>query len=199
MEMLKGCFRIMEKVRFSFVAVLMLASVSTISDANAGKWFHHSFGELRSYHIDWLNVCHSNGEGQCRTVQMPVDPERPFFGDRRLSVHRQDNGAYRIDIYQINMPTEPINPTIIIDRARFDLAPDQWTSGEHDSKNVAETITITDPELINTLLMVMRRGNRFTFTYGEDEPTRREAIFMLRGFTSATNAIERYLNNRDNE
>lgn len=187
----------MTKARFSFAAALMLSSFSVMGHANAGEWFHHSFGELRSYHTDWLNVCPSNGEGKCRTVQMPVTIDRPFFGDRRLSLTRQDDGTYRIDIYQINMPKTPNNPTIRIDRAKFELTPDQWRSGEHAFENVAETITITDPELTETLMMVMRRGNRFAFTYGEDDMNSREAAFMLRGFTSATRAIEQLVQNRD--
>lgn len=187
----------MTKARFSFAAALMLSSFSVMGHANAGEWFHHSFGELRSYHSDWLNVCQSNGEGKCRTVQMPVTIDRPFFGDRRLSLTRQDDGSYRIDVYHANMPAMPKNPTIKIDRATFELTPDQWRSGEHAFENVAETITITDPELTETIMMVMRRGNRFTFTYGEEKATAHEAVFMLRGFTRATRAIERLVKNRD--
>ena len=74
--------------------------------------------------------------------------------------HRQaNNGEYRIDIYKTHMPATPENLTIKIDRATFTLDQDRRALGEHAFENVAETITITDPELTKTLLLVMRRGN----------------------------------------
>lgn len=201
MVTLKACSRQVTNSTKNMALALLLSGFSAGAPAQAGDWFHHPFGELRAYHGDWLNVCNLHGVGDCRTVQMPIEAkEDPFFGERRISVNRLDDGTFRIDIFHRNMPLSPQKPIIIIDRQVFALKPTDWTNGEHKYANVAETITITNTELTRQLIAAMKGGSRFTLTYGEPEGARQQAIFMLRGFTAATDAIETQIKNhhRDN-
>lgn len=200
MVMLKACSKQVTNLAKNIALALMLLSFSAGLPAKAGEWFHHSFGELRAYHGDWLNVCRLHGIGKCRTVQMPIEPNSdPFFGERRLSVNGLLDGEFRIDIFQRNMPTPPQQPIIIIDDQVFALKATDWANGEHDYSNVQETITITNPDLTRKIIAAMKAGDRFTMTYGDPQGSRQQAVFMLRGFTAAIRATETQIkNHRDN-
>ena len=164
------------------------------SESQAEPWFLHHFGELRAYHGDWLAVCEDSGRGKYRTVQIVLRPgtTNTFFGQSRLTLGRLSNGDYSIDVYDEGMPSLEIGPIVFtFDRTRIELKPTQWRSGTAAYKNVAETITVTDPVLARDFVRRIKAGRLLTVSYKGGDAT-----FSLRGATGSLAAIENHRRNR---
>ena len=160
--------------------------------ASAEPWFLHHFGELRAYHGDWLAVCRDWGRGDCRTVQLVLEPGQTFFGQSRLSLKRRADGGYAIDVFDRGMPSEGHGPIVFtFDGVALELKPDQWRKGDSDSVNVSENIAITDPELSADLVRRMKAGRELVVSYKGGDAT-----FSLRGVTASLGAIEKHLADR---
>ena len=95
--------RIMGRLQKTTACLLVVMCAS--STAIAGPWFMHKFGELRSYHGAWLNVCQDRGKGSCRATQsyLPKGTDK-FFGQSKLTVHIEVDGKHSIEVYDANMP-----------------------------------------------------------------------------------------------
>ena len=159
--------------------------------AAAGPWFTHEFGEKRSYHQDFLAVCADNGAGPCRAVQYLFDPANPssfgkgFFGVARLAVHGSTNGP-AVEFYMLALPDDPVGPfELILDGRTLDIPEASWSRVTPEGNNVAESVSILKGEAADVLVAGMKRGFFLTFKAPEAE-----AVFSLRGLTSALNAIE---------
>ena len=170
----------------SFLAAMVLAT-----SLSAGPWFTHEFGEKRSYHQDFLAVCADNGAGPCRAVQYLFDPANPssfgkgFFGVARLAVHGTTNGP-AVEIYMLALPNDPVGPfELVLDGQTLDIPAASWSRTSPEGYNVAESVSILKGDVANVLVAAMKRGFFLTFKAPEAE-----AVFSLRGLTSALNAIE---------
>lgn len=169
------------------------------------KWFLHEFGELRAYHGDFLNVCDGYEFRSCRTVQYGFEAGKndTFFGNSRLSIARiLDNHAsggttgvggppqYTIEIYIRNLADNPRGPfTLSINGEIFQLSDDKWNAGSPEGYNVAETISITNPILVDKLIASMRKGDSLRVLYDGWKEER----FQLRGISKALDAIEKQI------
>jgi len=167
-----------------------------------GKWFLHSFGEMRAYFGDFLAVCDEKDFRRCRVVQYGFKSEADldssgdgtqdsFFGSSRLSIqqHFDANGGmiYDLDIFSVELPDTPRGPMILsIDGDIFQLSTDDWQAGSPEGYNVAQTFSVVDPLISTQLIAAMRAGNRLRVLH--DNWT--ETHFQLRGITRALDAIK---------
>lgn len=183
-----------------FITIGMLVSTGIAAHAAniEGKWFLHKFGELRAYHGDFLNVCDGAEFRTCRTVQYGFNTNEndTFFGNTRLSIARTLGGGsaggggppqYTIEIFIRDLDDAPKGPfTLSINGEIFQLSGQEWKAGSPEGYNVAETISITNPVLIDKLIASMRKGDSLRVLYKGWKETR----FQLRGITKALDAIE---------
>tara|TARA_R110002126_G_scaffold126726_1_gene268916 strand:+ start:752 stop:1381 length:630 start_codon:yes stop_codon:yes gene_type:complete len=186
----------------------------TVANASAlkleGRWFLHQFGELRTYHGDFLNVCSGENFRQCRTVQYGFNGEETdaFFGNTRLSIARvmvprngtdstkpfgeADNQkpSYTIEIFVRGMTDQHPSPIVLsIDGEVFQLGAQDWNLGSPEGYNVSETFSITDPKLNQQLIDAMKAGDRLRIIYNGWKLTQ----FQLRGITNALNALDTHI------
>ncbi|MEC3859705.1 hypothetical protein VK792_00290 [Mesobacterium sp. TK19101] len=172
-------------------AGLIAALVLSAAPAFAGDWFQHKFGELRSYHGDWLAVCNDAGAGPCRAVQTAVDPGSAAYFDQRLAVHRIDGTPdWAVELMDRGMPDAIESLRFTFDGVATDVPSGAWKSGELVYANVAETVTITDPTIAADLVAKMKAGNRLMISYAPQGSGDGSAAVSLRGITAAANAIE---------
>lgn len=171
-----------------------MAGGASAADGSRGGWFHHEFGELRSYHGDWLAVCGESGAGSCRAVQYLFDSptERDtFFGDARLEIDRA-GGAARLEFYRRGAPDRPLGPVSLeIGRRSWVLLPGKHVAEARTGGGgtIAESFEIADPALADQITAAMRTGRRLRIGY-QDVDGRRHDTFSLRGFAGAMRAIE---------
>ena len=172
----------------SIAAILVVLA----SPASAAPWFLHSFGELRSYHGDWLDVCDDAGKGACRAVQTVLRKDGPtFFGESRLTLRAQD-GGFAIEVYDAGLP-DGIGATVVFDFGREQVPVTGWKVGEAAFDNVAETIAITDPAVVTPLMALIRAQRWLTVRYDLPDGTVGTARFSLRGSTAALDALTRQI------
>lgn len=179
--------------RAMLACLLALVPAVAAPPAGASQWFLHKFGELRSYHGHFLNVCRNGGLGPCRTVQYNIPPGGdPFFGDAALKVHVQESEArHVIEIYANALPPTPAGPIVFdIDGEVVVLSDDQWRPGTGDGFNVTQTLHVTDEGLNARLVGLMMKGNRLRVVHGSGAG---ELRFSLHGLTAALDAIETHL------
>jgi hypothetical protein len=173
--------------------ISLLAGAS--GNAFAGEWFLHKFGELRSYHGHFLNVCAKAGHGLCRSVQYRVPPgSDTFFGDASLSVVGTQAGADVIEVFVRTMPHPAPGPiTLMLDSQPVLLRDDQWAEGTVATPNVAETFHISDAAMNARIISLMKSANTLRISYAGGKGGVR---FSLRGFTAARRAIRQLLQTR---
>jgi len=170
---------------------LIILLVVIAAPAIAGDWFQHKFGELRSYHDDWLAVCNDSGAGPCRAVQTAADPGSAAYFDQRLALHRIDGTPdWAVEIMDRGMPDTIDSLRLTFDGVATDVPAGAWKKGELVFANVAETVTITDPAVADDIMAQMKAGNRLTIAYTPQGSGDGSAEFSLRGITAAANAIE---------
>ena len=181
----------------------MLTAIITISSAFAeesvseGEWFLHEFGELRSYHGDWLAVCDERGDGPCRLVQYKLEEGGdPFFGQSRMSVDQTDvdgQAGLILDFFDRGAPDEPQGPVTL------EAGPVSWVlmPGRDVTKaftpgggTVAESFQVRKPVLVDEIVEQMRKGRWLRVGY-PNGGQRKRLVFSLRGFHSGMKAIER--------
>ena len=189
----------MKKISLALAIALSSATaLPSLATSIEGQWFLHKFGELRSYHGDFLNVCSGAEFRFCRTVQYGFDqrPEERFFGDTRLSIadRRSADGAsksYTIEIYINSLPDKPTGPFIFsVDGEIFNPKAGQVVSGSPEGYNVSQTFSITDPELTAKMIDAMRKGNSLRVLHDGYRETR----FQLRGLSRALDANDAQAN-----
>lgn len=172
---------------------------SGFASAHAGKWIIHEFGELRSYHGDWLNVCADMGRGDCRSVHYELKPGGDtFFGDSVVTVHRLDGGGYAVGIFARDLSAERLETlTIEIDGEPFHLPASARKAGTLRFDNVVDTVTVVDPDVASKLVQAMQAGNWMDvqFAPAANDGTAR---IRLRGITAALGAIEDLIEDRKN-
>jgi len=167
----------------------LVGLINLNSSASAEPWFFHKFGELRSYHGHFLNVCGKAGYGPCRAVQyvIPAGGDR-FFGSASLTIHRTAKGNYVVEIFIRALPDRPQGPiSLMIVGDLIPLAKDQWRSGLVDGVNVAETFHITDAGLNERIVALMKAKNKLRVIY---EGGTGSINFSLIGLKSALQAQE---------
>lgn len=170
-----------------FLAILL--TLASLNSAKAGEWFLHEFGELRSYHGDFLAVCQNAGDGPCRAVQHLWGPgdDKPFFGIARLGVHRINTGDYAVELFARVLPDDPVGPfSLTIDGRAQDVSPDAFSLTSPEGYAVAETVSLHAGPETSAIVAGMKRGFFLTFTYPEGRD-----VYSLRGLTAALNAIEK--------
>ena len=184
--------------RTLIIALSGLTAIPAAASGIEGKWFLHKFGELRSYHGDFLNVCSGAEFRNCRSVQYGFDqrPEERFFGDTRLSITKRSRGAggsenYAIEIFINSLPDQPKGPFIFsVDGEIFSPTPGQVISGSPEGYNVSQTFSITDPELTEKMIKAMRKGDSLRILHDGYRETR----FQLRGLSRALDANDAQVN-----
>lgn len=185
----------MKKISIASAAALCcMTALPSFASGIDGQWFLHKFGELRSYHGDFLNVCSGADFRTCRSVQYGFNqrPEERFFGDTRLSISKQTQGAgtsesYAIEIFINSLPDKPTGPFIFsVDGEIFKPQTGQVISGSPEGYNVSQTFSITDPAFTEQMIAAMRKGNSLRVLHDGYRETR----FQLRGFSSALDANE---------
>ena len=170
-------------------SILLSAGLGLMAvPAAADPWFLHEFGELRAYFKDWLVVCEDEGRGACRAVQYQPDPDGDgTWGIARMAVHRLSQGGHGLVLYIKGMNSAAAHPvTVLIDERSWQLAPEDWRPGDLAVRNVAETITFTDPLIADQVLGAMRAGLSMTVTSGDGQT----AMISLRGLTASRLAMD---------
>ncbi len=177
------------------VSVAGMALVLVANPASANDWIRHKFGDMRAYFGDWLGVCANEGEGPCRAVQSAKDPRSSAAFDRRLTLHRvPDSSDWAVEVMDRDMPAARLETVVLtFDGDTVEIDPKDWRAGSLDAINVADTITITNPELTADLIERMRKGNRLVVSYMPAGAGNGNAEFSLRGITAASRSIEERL------
>lgn len=146
----------------------------------------HPYGELRAYHGDWLAVCNDRGEGPCRAVQIVLDPGETRVGPARLSLEQNASGGLDVVFFHVLLMAGIADPLILdLDGEEWTLTPDEWSPGEPGLPNVIAAFHLSDPALAGELVQRMKAGRRLVLRHPAGE-----AVFSLRGVTTALAAIE---------
>ncbi|MEM0950462.1 MAG: hypothetical protein AAGK37_23935 [Pseudomonadota bacterium] len=173
------------------VGVLVAAALmATGASATDGEWFESRFGEQRAYFGAWLAVCDDSGTGQCRLVQEPASdaPDSSYYRVAMLLL--EDDQKWVMEVTQRGMPSEQLTDvSFTIDGKVTDAPEGSWKLGENDVDNVAETFTVTDPVLMETLLTEMREGANMQIGYVPPGDGLGSIPVSLSGVTSGTTAI----------
>ncbi|MEM1077014.1 MAG: hypothetical protein AAGI09_00695 [Pseudomonadota bacterium] len=152
-------------------------------------WFLHPFGERRAYVQDWLAVCEEDGAGPCRLVRSNQDSRGPAF-DSRITLYL-DSAGWQVEIMDRGMPSETLAELrFAFDESFLIIATRQdFVAGERRLPNILETVTLTNPDLIATLLQAMRDGGELVITYRPEGTGDATAIIPLRGVTAGLDAL----------
>ncbi|MEL6978176.1 MAG: hypothetical protein AAGM38_05800 [Pseudomonadota bacterium] len=187
-----------QRAAASALCVIALAApvAPTGALAEDGAWFLHEFGELRSYHGDWLAVCGPDARGSCRLVQFLFEPGQRdrFFGSARLSVESDPESGEidRIELYARGAPDEPLGAVgIVIDGNAWSLRPGSEIRGARTGAGgvISESYEITASSLLAELHAAMRRGETLRIGYRTQEGAQR-LRFSLRGYAAGMAAID---------
>ena len=176
----------------------LLVAVCISSAVFAGPWFMHKFGELRSYHGAWLNVCQDRGQGPCRATQsyVPKGTDR-FFGQSKLTVHIESDGKHSIEVYDAKMPAlKDVNITFQFDGETIEVDQSHWQLGERGLTNVMETIYLPPSDMVSRLIELIRAKRTLLVTYPIASGKTGEAPFSLSGSSAALGAIEAHIERR---
>ncbi len=183
----------MTQLRQFVLGAAIVGALGAASAAQAGEWFQHKFGEMRSFHGDWLAVCDAQGEGQCRMVRAEADPGSDAFFDMRLAVLRVDGTPdWAIEVMDRGLPAEAVTDLRFVfdDGQSITVPGSSMKPGTYDSVGASDTLTITDPNLVQSLLDHMIAGNHVQVHYAPEGSGNGTARFPLGGVTSAVNAIQ---------
>lgn len=183
----------MTQLRQFVLGAALFGALGAASAAQAGDWFQHKFGEMRSFHGDWLAVCDAQGEGPCRIVRAEADPGSDAFFDMRLAVLRIDGTPdWAIEVMDRDLPAEAVTELrFVFDGGQSIAVPGSaMKPGTYGSAGASDTLTIIDPQLVQTLLDHMIAGNHVQVYYAPEGSGNGTARFPLRGVTSAVNAIQ---------
>lgn len=182
----------------TFAAAMAGTFVTMASPVSAGDWFLHKFGELRSFHGDWLAVCNDNGDGPCRIVATTKDHGSDSVFDTRLSISFIEGpNEWAVEFMDRGMPyTQASYFRFDTGQDWMELAPGAWTPGERGYTNVTETITVVDPASSDRIVRMMMAGNWLSVTYNPVGTGDGQARFPLRGVTAAVNAVESHVRAR---
>lgn len=169
------------------IVIALLAVIPFGAQADTG-WFMHPFGELRSYHGDFLNVCSDEGRGPCRTVNHVLVAGDTFYGEARLALHSVGDG-WALEIWDQDLPFDANTPfALSVDGHALDVDPNPWSDMTPDGVRVAQSLSIINLDAAAPIIDTMRRGFFLTVAHEAGE-----AVFSLRGLINAQNAIEDHL------
>ncbi|MCR9089191.1 MAG: hypothetical protein NXH97_20905 [Rhodobacteraceae bacterium] len=170
--------------------VIAAALIATGANAADGQWFESRFGEQRSYFQDWLAVCDDSGAGQCRLVQEAASdaPDSSFY--RVAILLLEADRRWVMEISSRYMSADQLNDvSFTIDGDVIDSPEGSWKVGSNEVANIADTITVTDPELMGTLMTGMRDGASMQIDYLPPGNGSGVVGVSLRGVTAGTEAI----------
>ena len=186
--------------------LLALAGSALAAPAGAQDWFEHPFGELRSYHLDWLAICADTGAGPCRVVYSAADIGSGAAFDRRLTLRYDEAaGTWMPEVMDRGMPESGLRRlAFVFDGDTTVLAlPTAYMPGEAGTADalgrtaeVAETVSITDPDLAARLNDEMRAGRTLAVRYLPLGTGDGVAEFSLRGVRAAQAAVESHVAKR---
>lgn len=165
------------------------------SSVGAGPWFQHEYGEMRSYHGDWLAVCKEAGNGACRIVATAKDPGSAAYFDLRLAAHRIDGSPdWAVEVMDRNMPASAVETLVFtFDGEAVRIPTGQWTAGDFDFGNAVDSLVIRDAALADDLVARMMTGGLVSVSYAPRGEGDGRAEFSLRGVTSAVRAVEAHV------
>lgn len=181
------------------ISLIALAGAALAAPAGAQDWFKHPFGELRSYHLDWLAICAEDGAGSCRVVYSAADIGSGAAFDRRLTL-RYDEAAetWTPEVMDRGMPSGELSQLAFSfdgDDAVY-VPTGAYVAGEAGAADVAETVTVTDADLIADIVAEMRAGKALAVTYFPKGTGDGSAEFSLRGVRDAQAAVEAHVAKR---
>ncbi len=187
-------------MKTSFLGAVMFTGVVaslTATPATSGDWFMHKFGELRSYHGDWLAVCADSGRGACRIVASGKDQGSDSVFDYRFAAHYVEGlNEWNIEVMDRGMPESQLTAMRFdFDGEWINLPYGSWKAGEMAYDNVMETVTLIDFPLTKTLIGKMKAGTMLSVTYAP-QGWDGLAQFSLRGVTAAMHAVEMHVRHR---
>lgn len=173
----------------TLMAMLCAGLIALASSARAQAWFPHPFGELRSFHKDWLAVCEANGAGPCRLVRAAADEGSDAFFDQRLTLCHGEDGWW-IEVMDRGMPEADLTQLIFrFAQREFALDASHWAPGERQFETVVETVTIKDRAVVDPIIDAMRAGLELEIAYRPAGSGDGRLEIPLRGFSAAMDAV----------
>ncbi len=176
-------------MRFAVLTAFVLFAFG--AHATDGQWFEHRFGERRAYFGDWLAVCNNSGAGQCRLVQTTAAdaPDSKFY--RVALVLLMTNNTWIMEVSNRNLPAEDIRDlSFTIDGNDIDANKDTWKVGNNTTPNLADTVTVVNPELMDIIMAGMRDGLHMKVSYFPTGAGEGTFTVPLQGVTAGTAAIK---------
>ena len=157
-----------------------------------GAWFQHEeSGERRAFHRDWMAVCADGGEGQCRILRASADPGSNAFFDQRLTLFRIDNSPdWVLEFMDRDLPAADL-PELTFDfgSTAIVVPGSALKAGDYAYGGAADSVTLTDPVQVQSILEAMRAGRALEVRYSPTGQGDGRATFGLRGVTAASNAV----------
>lgn len=187
-------------MRTIFITLLITLASHAEAAGIEKQWFVHPFGELRSYHGDWLAVCSKEETGNCRLVNYILMPGDSFYGHGGVFTFGfyKENGKTK-NYLDVNAPgvEHPYGSSVVLtfDHVDVPIMADNILSGGifSPSKNsssigryeVYETFSILNVELIVAIKNNMEKARWLNLSYRNGQ-----VQFSLRGFSSAYKAVK---------
>ena len=188
-------------MRTILIALLMTLAAQARASSIENLWFVHPFGELRSYHGDWLAVCDKEETGNCRLVNYLLRPGDTFYGfDGVLTLGFFMENKKIKNYMDLNAPgiVHPYNSgvNLTFDNIDFHITAEEilsggiYTSAKENSEvhlyDVYETFSILNEDLMLAIINNMKKARWLNFNYRSGK-----VKFSLRGFSSAYSAVEK--------
>ena len=155
-------------------------------------WFQHEFGELRSYHTDWMAVCADSGAGQCRILRADIDPGSNAFFDLRLALYRIDGSPdWVLEVMDRNMPATDVQELIFdFGSSEIVVPAAEISAGDYEYGGAVDSVHLRNPQIVADILAKMKAGRFVTVRYTPEGGGDGEAEFSLRGVQSAVRAVQ---------
>lgn len=155
---------------------LTILAVCFATGAYADPWIMHPFGELRSYHGDWLAVCDDLGKGPCRLVHLGQDPYVRVAILVNPTAVEVTLGAAEGDWSLVDLA---------LDGQAFDLPDYAWTLGLYNVPNVVGSCVVMEDPVLGDLIAKLKSANRLNV-----QMDGAMVSVPLRGVTAGLRAIE---------
>lgn len=184
------------------IFIIIITTLASHAEATVSEkqWFLHPFGELRSYHGDWLAVCSDEETGNCRLVNYILTPGDSFYGRGGVLTFGfyKENGKTK-NYLDVNAPgvAHPYSSGVVFTFDHIDLPilADNILSGgilspskkssSIDRYDVYETFSMLNSELIFAIKNNMKKARWLNLSYRNGQ-----VRFSLRGFSSAYKAVK---------
>lgn len=170
----------------------LMTGLTTGAALAQGAWFQHEYGEIRSFHQDWMAACADAGSGACRILRASADPGSGAFFDQRLTLHRIDGTPdWVLEVMDRDLPASELQELVFdFGSSQIVVPAAQIRAGDYEYGGASDSVTVRDGALVDQILTAMKKGRNLTVRYSPQGAGDGRAQFPLRGVTRAAQAVQ---------